>query len=189
MNKHRTLPRQRAKARKPGAPPTDEPWLWQSKSMMESAAYKELVRHRSAIVVTKRIALEHLRHAGKENGRLKVTYMDFRNWGSIDPKQVADGIAIAEHLGFIKVTKRGLASFENQRYPNEYAITWQPIAGDMPTNEWKRIWSSEVAKAKIANAIAQRKAERQANAGRRTKRAQRPRPQRQFIAASGHKGE
>src|SRR2546430_5171617 len=44
MNKHRTLPRQRTKARKPGAPPTDEPWLWQSKSMMETAAYKELGR-------------------------------------------------------------------------------------------------------------------------------------------------
>src|SRR2546428_6764303 len=101
MNKHRTLPRQRTKARKPGAPPTDEPWLWQSKSMMESAAYKELVRHRSAIVVTKRIALEHLRHAGKENGRLKVTYMDFLNLGGVDPNTVPDVLPTSEHLDLI----------------------------------------------------------------------------------------
>jgi hypothetical protein len=155
-----------------------------SKEMLESSAYRELVRHRGAFVVTWRIALEHMCHAGKENGRLKVTYSDFQDWGGISPRQVVDGIAIAEHLGFIKQTKQGLASFEDRRYPNEYALTWQPVKGELPTNEWRKVWSLDVAKAKVIAAMRHRREERQANKGRTVKRTVRPPRRMQVIAAS-----
>ena len=49
------------------------------------------------------IVLEHLKHAGKENGKLVVIHADFAGLGGIDRKSVAGAIRGLEAKGFIEV--------------------------------------------------------------------------------------
>jgi hypothetical protein len=179
----RRPPRKRPQAKTPNAPPDGQSWIWWTKEMYESPAFQELVKHKGALVVVNRIAYEHLCQGGKENGRLKVTFDNFVFWG-IGRTRIGDNVAIAEALGFVKLVKRGLASFEDLRYPSEHAITWQGIGAEPPTNDWKRVWSPEAAKAKVDAALKLRKAERAANAQRNIPRRLRKRPPTQVIMAS-----
>jgi hypothetical protein len=184
---HRRRPsRKRPAAKKPNAPPDGQNWIWWTKEMYESVAFQELVRHRVARIVVDRVAYEHLRHSGRENGRLKITFNNFIAWG-MSRSSVGDAVAIAQALGFIRLVKRGRASFGDLRYPSEYAVTWQTIGSDIPTNPWRRIWSKEVAKAKIAAAMRERDTEKANNAERHKPRRLRKRPQTQFTVAKKQK--
>src|SRR5436853_407723 len=71
--------------------------------------------------VVERIILEHMAHAGTENGNLIVTYADFSGYGIRD-KTITTAIAVAEALGWIEITVHGKASFEDQRYASRYAL-------------------------------------------------------------------
>jgi hypothetical protein len=119
----RRPPRKRPQAKNPNGPPDGASWIWWTQEMYESFAGRELFKHDAALSLVHRIALEHLRHAGKENGRLKITYDDFQEWG-ISRARIGDAIAIAEALGFIKRVKRGRASWEDQRKSGEFALRW-----------------------------------------------------------------
>jgi hypothetical protein len=160
--------------------------MWWTLEMYDSFAGRELFKHDAAVSLVHRIIVEHLRHGGKENGRLKITYDDFQEWG-ISRARIGDAIAIAEALGFIKRVKRGRAAWEDQREPGEFALTWQCIGSELPTNDWKRIFSREVAQAKVANALKVRQAEKAANSERNKARHLRKRQETQFIVASALK--
>jgi hypothetical protein len=179
----RRPPRKRPQAKNPNGPPDGASWIWWTQEMYESFAGRELFKHDAALSLVHPIALEHLRHAGKENGRLKITYDDFQEWG-ISRARIGDAIAIAEVLGFSKRVKRGRASWEDQRESGEFALTWQSIDSELPTNDWKRIFSPEAAQAKVAHAMKVRQAEKAANSERNKARHLRKRPETQFIAAS-----
>jgi hypothetical protein len=92
-----------------------------------------------------RLELEHLAHAGKENGFLRCTYEQLAAYGVarqyIKPA-IADGVA----LGLIKVTHVGGYSGAGRNDPSTYQVTylpWKfvPAIGPPqylePTNEWK----------------------------------------------------
>jgi hypothetical protein len=179
----RRQPRKRPAAKNPNAPPDGTNWIWWTKEMYETPAGRELVKHDAAFALVHRVAFEHLRHAAKENGRLKITFNDFEEWG-ISRARIGDAIAIADALGFIKRVKRGRASWEDRRESGEFAITWQSIGSDLPTNDWRRIFSPEAAQAKVAHALKLRLAERTANSERNKPRHLRKRPKTQYIAAS-----
>jgi hypothetical protein len=49
-----------------------------------------------------RIELEHMAHGGAENGRLPVTYVDFKKWG-VRPDSIAGAIRALEALGSSKL--------------------------------------------------------------------------------------
>jgi hypothetical protein len=70
-------------ARRENRPPADMPWIWLTREMMESPAWRALgtcegVNERR---VVERLMLEHMAHAGTENGNLVVTYRDFEAYG------------------------------------------------------------------------------------------------------------
>src|SRR5262249_55380992 len=176
-------PRKRPAAKNPNGPPDGASWIWWTKEMYESFACRELMQHDAAFSLVHRVVLEYLRHGGEENGRLKGTFNDLEEWG-ISRARIGDAIAIADALGFIKRVKRGRASWEDRRESGEFAITWQSIGSDLPTNDWRRIFSPEAAQAKVANAIRFRLAERAANSERNKPRHLRKRPKTQCIAAS-----
>jgi hypothetical protein len=182
----RRPPRKRPAAKNPNAPPDGQSWIWWTKEMYESVAFQELVKHRAARIVVDRVAYEHLRQGGKENGRLKITFDNFVAWG-MSRSSVGNAVAIAQALGFIRLVKRGRASFEDLRYPGEYAVTWQVIGSDLQTNTWRWIWSEDAAKAKIAAAMQARDTEKAANAERYKPRRLRKRPKMQFIVAEKQK--
>jgi hypothetical protein len=79
-------------------------WAWLPREALESPAYRalSLSGHR----VLARIQLEHLAHAGKENGKLPVTFLNFEEYG-IHRSAIAPAIREAEALGFIRITLRG----------------------------------------------------------------------------------
>jgi hypothetical protein len=132
--------------------------------MLESAAYRALSL--SAHRVLSRIEIELGHHAGRDNGRLPVTYEDFEAYG-IDRHSIAPAINELEALGFIEVTERGRAGNAEFRSPNKFRLTFCPTGvrsgsapAQGPTHEWRRIETFEVA-ASIANLAR--------NSGRKTK--------------------
>jgi hypothetical protein len=171
-------------ARRENRPPADMPWIWLTREMMESPAWRALgtcvgVNERR---VVERLILEHMAHAGTENGNLVVTYQDFEAYG-VRYKSIKTAIAAVSALGWIEITVQGKASFEGQRFPSRYALTWlpQPALGKPATNRWRNIKTPESAQAVLAVAMERREAERDQRAARGFK-GQRRRPKLKAVA-------
>ena len=129
--------------------------------------------------VVYRIMLEHMAHAGTKNGDLIVTYRDFKSYGVRD-KSITDGIAMAESLGWIDVVERGRASFEDERFPSRYGLTWLPRAdGTLASNRWRKLRSRAEAKAVLRVTEQRRAVERE---GRVVQAKRRQRSKREPIA-------
>ena len=119
-------------------------FAYQLIEMLESPAWHVLSL--SARRVFDRIQIEHAHHGGKENGRLPVTFRDFKEYG-IHWNSIAPAIREAAALGFIRITQEGIASNREFRIPNMFALTH--LATDKepkPTEEWRRIKTVEEAK-------------------------------------------
>lgn len=120
-------------------PPQDEPWLWLTREMLESEAWRGLSN--AARHVIYRIAIEHMHHGGQENGRLPVTYADFVAYG-VPKNMVAGAIREATELGFIAVTERGAGGNREFRRPSLYALAWLPMDdGTATRHRWKKFGS------------------------------------------------
>lgn len=111
--------------------------------MLESPAFRVLSV--SAHRVLNRIAIEHMHHGAKENGKLPVTYADFVTYG-VDRHAIAPAIRELEVLGFVQVTERGRASAGEFRSPNLFRLTYAYAKkSDPPTHEWRLIATIEQA--------------------------------------------
>jgi hypothetical protein len=113
----------------PNQPPADQPWVWQSRSLRQSDAW------RSAGINARRVIdfllLEHMRHWGQANGRLKAPHRQLEVFG-IGARYVAVAIREAEELGLVDSRHR------RQRVASTYALTWLPLYDGTPaTNRWQ----------------------------------------------------
>src|SRR5262245_57742640 len=72
--------------------------------LLKSAAWR--ARSIYLVKLLDRLEIEHIAHAGKENGHLKVTYDQFVEHG-ISRRFVKHAIEEGEALGLLKVTERG----------------------------------------------------------------------------------
>lgn len=133
-------------------------------SMLESPAFRVLSLSAHRILARLEIELAH--HGGQDNGRLPVTYEDFRAYG-IDRDAIAPALRECEALGFAEVTKRGRAGNAEFRTPSLYRLTYIYAAGAPPTHEWRKLDTMEAA-------VPVARAARIARASRKTKA---PRPQ------------
>ena len=127
-------------------------WAWLSIEALESPAYRtmNLSGHR----VLARIQIEHAHHGGADNGKLPVTFRDFHKFG-IHPNAIAPAIREVAALGFIRITREGVASSAKEyRVPNLFALTHVPTndGQDAPTNDWRRHKTIEDAEAAAKNA-------------------------------------
>jgi hypothetical protein len=167
-------------ARRENRPPADMPWIWLTREMLESPTWQALGIHERRVL--ERVMLEHMAHAGTENGNLVVTYRDFREYGVRD-KSIKTAITAVEALGWIQIVVQGKASFEGQRYPSRYALTWlpQPSLGKPATNRWREIKTAAAAQAVLRGAIERREAERNERAARGFK-GQRRKPMLKAVA-------
>jgi hypothetical protein len=150
------LPR-KARA-KLNAPPMNQPWSWMSHEMLESGAMRSLSIN--AIRVLHRIQIEHMAHAGLENGRLKVTWNDFAAYG-IGRKFITKAIGEVIAVGLVAIEHRGRRAYgEDRGDPTQYRLTYLPVAepGDYSpaTNDWKR-FETNIKAAKSAIKAGQRK--------------------------------
>jgi hypothetical protein len=96
--------------------------------------------------VLDRIEIELAHHGGNDNGKLPVTYDDFRQYG-IDRDAIAPAIRENEALGFLKITERGRAGNREFRSPNKFGLTYRHWDRAKPTDEWRRLETIEDAEA------------------------------------------
>jgi hypothetical protein len=118
------------------AVPAGEPFIWFTREMLESPAWRAMPPVARQIV--DRIVIEHLHHAGNENGKLPVTYDDFARYG-IRRMSIKFGISVAVALGWVDVVEQGHRGAADDRRAARYALTWLDRWDTTPrTNRWKQ---------------------------------------------------
>jgi hypothetical protein len=121
-------------AQKHLAPET--PFVGISLEMLESRAFRSLSKN--AFLLMFRVCVEHLHHAGQENGSLYVSYRDFERYG-IRSGSIRAAISELEEAGFLKVVEVGLRIASGSTAPSKYELTWLGKPLSFPTNEWKKL--------------------------------------------------
>jgi DNA-binding transcriptional ArsR family regulator len=84
-----------------------------------------------------RFLIEHMQHAGKENGRLKVTYEDFATFG-VRRASIAAALRELEERGLIEVVERGRGGNREYRKATVFRITFLPTSEAEPTDGWRK---------------------------------------------------
>jgi hypothetical protein len=134
----------------------EEPFVRIKFSMKESPAWKELsLNARRAL---DRIEIEFGRKKGKPeaNGELIVTYENFVDYG-ICRRLVRPAINEVVALGFVRVTREGVAGNADECQATQFLITYQHNGSAQYLEDgWKRIKTDEEAEA-IAKAARKRK--------------------------------
>ena len=112
------------------------PFAWQHRELITSAAWR--ARSINTVRLIDALLLDHMNHAGTENGNLMATYDQLVAWGASRPC-LYDAIAEAMFLGLIDVEPGGRWANSNQ--PSRYRLTWlYNDRDDTPaTDDWKRV--------------------------------------------------
>lgn len=111
-------------------------WIPVRQEMLISAAYRCLPVPVARIL--DRIEIEHMEHAGKENGELIVTYDQFVDFG-VSRRSIKPALAAAHGLGFLDI-RQSEEWNGDVRQPNRYRLTYVPEKGRRaPTDEWKGV--------------------------------------------------
>jgi hypothetical protein len=115
-----------------------EQFIAHTREMRESIAWRYLPDNARRIL--DRLELEHMHHAGGENGRLPCTYTDFAQAG-IRRRSVSLAIQQCEALGFLEVTTRGGLSRAGSKWPSLYRLTYPTGSSSsaQPTHDWRKI--------------------------------------------------
>jgi hypothetical protein len=123
-----------------------EPFIIHRRGLIESPAWRCLSR--SARLLLDRIEIEHMRHGGKKNGSLIVTYNDFRAHGVGDCRATAKALREVEAVHLLEVThgRGGNGEFQT---PNLMRLTYIAAGAGLATNEWRQITSIDEAMAKL----------------------------------------
>jgi hypothetical protein len=97
-----------------------------------------------------RVLVEHIAPRSKENGRLKVTWLNFEEYG-FSRRVIGISIDQVVVIGLIAVERPGKAAGpDDAGEPAQYRITCLPTATAPETNEWKRFGDIKSARAAIA---------------------------------------
>lgn len=116
--------------------------------------------------VLDRLEVEHMQHAGTNNGQLVCTYNDFAKAG-LRRASIPLAIRQATELGFLRITYLGGRAVADVRQPTRYRLTYPPGTSRLvrgsdvreeisPTNDWKFILTDEDAAAALARALTYR---------------------------------
>lgn len=130
-----------------------EPFVQLGQSLINSWAWRALSF--AATQVFWRLNIEHMDHAGRENGRLPCTYSNFERYG-VRRKSISKALDELQALGFIERTRKGHLRPEGESgAPSLYRITclpvYRPDGIDKATNEWRWFDSLEAARQAVLN--------------------------------------
>jgi hypothetical protein len=128
-----------------------EQFVKHERCLLESPAWRALSGDGRKVL--DRIELEHLRHGGRDNGCLIVTYADFIAYGIGTRRIVKRCLSEAEALGLLEI-KRG--SNGDIRAANQYRLTYLPASNQAATNDWRQFKTIEDAKAKLSSLVKSR---------------------------------
>lgn len=127
----------------------DTPFAARPVRMLESPAYRVLSL--SARRVLDRLEIEFAAHGGTSNGKLPVTYDDFKGYG-IHRHAIGPAIRELVALGFVQVTEAGRAGNAEWRRPNLFRVNHRHTKDGPATHEWDRIETEAQAK-ELARAV------------------------------------
>jgi len=131
------------KSRQPNSPPDGEPWVWVTANLLASYAWRAMTVNAKRVL--ERILLEHMAHAGKENGRLQVTHRQFIEAG-VSRDYVGDAIDELAHLRLVKITTRGRGG-AGTGHSSRFLLTWFPEKGSRYCDDpWKMVDAVHVQK-------------------------------------------
>jgi hypothetical protein len=100
------------------------------RALLESDAWRSLGINELRLIHF--LMLEHMRHGGKENGRLKATHRQLEQFG-IGAQYVTGAILAVEERGLVACERGGM------RVATTYALAWLPLHdGTMPAEQWRR---------------------------------------------------
>jgi hypothetical protein len=129
----RSSGRRTGRAAKAFRPPKGEPFVWLTRELMASPAWRYQSANTSRLISF--LLIEHMNHAGTENGNLKATHHQLRSYG-LSANSIRDAIEEADFLGLLRFERGGRWAGSNQ--PSHFKLTFQPDRdGNSPTNEWK----------------------------------------------------
>ncbi|MGH7089277.1 MAG: type IV toxin-antitoxin system AbiEi family antitoxin domain-containing protein [Stellaceae bacterium] len=123
--------------------PPGMPWVPHTVELLKSVAWRKRSIHCSRLI--DRMEIEHMAHAGKENGYLVVTYDQFVEYG-ISRKFIRRAIEETVERGLLVVARQGAYRGGARSCPNLYRLTYLrskfvPLAGAPyyvePTNDWR----------------------------------------------------
>ena len=114
-------------------PPQGEPWVWLTRELLMSDAWQTLGI--SGRRILDRLMLEHMAHAGTENGRLRVSHRQFIRWG-VSKNTIAPSIHDLQERGLICFAASETDGTIRGYY--KYRLTFLPADYCAPTNEWRR---------------------------------------------------
>jgi len=114
---------------KPSGPPKGEPWVWITRKLFESDAW------RSQSINCRRfldfLMLEHMGHGGKENGNLRAPHRQLEAFG-VGARHITAAIREAEELGLVDCHRGGM------RVATRYTLTWLPLHDGAPISDrWR----------------------------------------------------
>jgi hypothetical protein len=121
--------------------------------LLESPAWRVLGRE--AHLLLDRIEIEHMRHGCKENGNLIVTYADLEEYIGCHRRGITRAQHDTEALGLLLI-KRGRGGNGEFRAPNTFTLSYLPVEGRDPSNEWAEIKTIEEARARLTAVRRQR---------------------------------
>lgn len=126
-----------SKVAKATKPPKDQGgWFWTTNLLYDSPAYQSLSA--SALRALQRILREHSAHAGKENGRLKITHNDFVRV-NVHKDSVANAIKELVFKGLIRIEQKGRGGRWTPA-PTLFRLTFiGDFEGAPATNEWMKV--------------------------------------------------
>lgn len=145
-------------------PPEGSPWVWLTKDLLESPAWRGMSVNTRKLIDF--LLIEHASHAGWNNGRLRATYDQLEGHG-LTRRNIRYAIAEAEALGLARQVGSSA-----RRVPNVYRLTFYStifedrMSGDWATNDWRSITDEDVRSLRE-----DQRAEREANAKRRGRRS------------------
>ena len=122
----------RPRGRKSGQ--IDEPFIVHRRSMLESSTWGSLTL--AARRILDRLELEHLSHAGRENGSLPCSYRDFETFG-VRKASVKVALDLLILCGFLRITELGRAGNGEWRRVAKYRLTYLRTLDAEPTDDWK----------------------------------------------------
>ena len=114
-------------------PPKDEPWVWLTGELLNSPAWR--ARSINTVRLIDFLCIEHMNHAGTENGNLQATSDQLVAYG-LTRSAIRMAVEEAKFLGLIRFRRGGRWAGTNQ--PSIYRLTFLADRdGNPPTNEWK----------------------------------------------------
>ena len=121
------------RAGKAHRPPEGEPWVWLTRELLASAAWRARSINTARLIDF--LCVEHMNHAATENGNLKATYDQLVAYG-LTRSEIRAATEEAQFLGLIRFKRGGRWAGTNQ--PSTYRLTFKADRdGNPPTNEWK----------------------------------------------------